>query len=62
MDHYVIVSSILRRTAMIDFRLRVNSKGNGDGIDVFCGQNVLIDRVFMRNSDDTIALYQHRWN
>ena len=39
-----------------------SSKGNGDGIDIFCSQNVLIDGVFMRNSDDTIALYQHRWN
>lgn len=38
-----------------------SSKGNGDGIDVFCSQNVLIDGVFMRNSDDNIALYQHRW-
>lgn len=37
-------------------------KGNGDGIDIFCSQNVLIEKVFMRNSDDNIALYQHRWN
>lgn len=40
----------------------LSSKGNGDGIDIFCSQNVLIDGVFMRNSDDNIALYQHRWN
>ena len=39
-----------------------SSKGNGDGIDVFCSQNVMVDGVFMPNSDDTIALYQHRWN
>jgi hypothetical protein len=39
-----------------------SSKGNGDGIDIFCSQNVLIEGVFMRNSDDNIALYQHRWN
>jgi hypothetical protein len=37
-----------------------SSRGNGDGIDLFCSQNALIDNVFMRNSDDTIALYQHR--
>jgi hypothetical protein len=36
--------------------------GNNDGIDVFCSENVLIDGVFMRNSDDCIAIYGHRWN
>lgn len=36
--------------------------GNNDGIDVFSSQHVVIDGVFMRNSDDTIALYGHRWN
>ena len=35
--------------------------GNNDGIDVFCSENVLIDNVFMRNSDDCIAIYGHRW-
>ncbi|KAH6694994.1 endo-polygalacturonase [Leptodontidium sp. MPI-SDFR-AT-0119] len=39
-----------------------SNKGNGDGIDIFCSQNALVDGVFMRNSDDTIALYQHRWD
>ncbi|KAF7114439.1 hypothetical protein CNMCM5793_008743 [Aspergillus hiratsukae] len=34
----------------------------GDGIDAYCSRNVLVDSVFMRNSDDNIALYQHRWN
>ncbi|KAH8815528.1 endo-polygalacturonase [Xylogone sp. PMI_703] len=37
-----------------------SSKGNGDGIDFFCSQDILVDGVFMRNSDDTIAIYQHR--
>jgi hypothetical protein len=36
--------------------------GNNDGIDVFTSSNVMIDGVFMRNSDDTIAIYGHRWN
>ena len=35
--------------------------GNNDGIDVFCSRDVLIDNVFMRNSDDNIAIYGHRW-
>jgi hypothetical protein len=39
-----------------------SSKGWGDGIDVFCSQDVFIDGVFMRNSDDCIAIYTHRWD
>ncbi|MGR6974515.1 glycosyl hydrolase family 28 protein [Streptomyces cynarae] len=34
----------------------------GDGIDVFSSQDVLIDNVYMRNADDCIAIYAHRWN
>lgn len=37
-------------------------KGWSDGIDMMCCHDVLIDNVFMRNSDDCIALYNHRWN
>jgi len=36
--------------------------GNNDGIDVFSSSDVVIDGVFMRNSDDNIAIYGHRWN
>lgn len=32
----------------------------GDGIDIFCSENILIDSVFLRNSDDCLALYNHR--
>jgi hypothetical protein len=32
----------------------------GDGMDVICGQDVLIDGVFNRNSDDCIAIYAAR--
>lgn len=37
-------------------------KSWSDGIDLMCCRDVLIDNVFMRNSDDCIALYNHRWN
>lgn len=37
-------------------------KGWSDGIDMMCCRNVEIDNVFMRNSDDCIALYNHRWD
>lgn len=32
-----------------------------DGIDLMCCRNVTIEDVFLRNSDDCIALYNHRW-
>ena len=37
-----------------------SSEGWGDGIDLFCCQDTVVDSVFMRNSDDCIAIYQHR--
>ncbi|MDT0544592.1 MULTISPECIES: glycosyl hydrolase family 28 protein [Streptomyces] len=39
-----------------------SSKGWGDGIDIFSSTHVTIDGVFMRNSDDCIAIYTHRWD
>ncbi|WP_461071931.1 glycosyl hydrolase family 28 protein [Streptomyces pseudoechinosporeus] len=35
-------------------------QGWGDGIDVYCAENVTIDGCFLRSSDDCIALYTHR--
>lgn len=32
----------------------------GDGLDIFCSSHVLLDGLFMRNSDDCIAIYGHR--
>lgn len=37
-------------------------KGWSDGIDLMCCRNVVVDNVFLRNSDDCIAIYNHRWN
>ncbi|MFI6335305.1 glycosyl hydrolase family 28 protein [Streptomyces sp. NPDC050535] len=39
-----------------------SSKGWGDGIDVFCSVGVTIDGVFLRNADDCVAIYAHRWD
>lgn len=33
-----------------------------DGVDLMCCSNVKIDNIFMRNSDDCIAMYAHRWD
>lgn len=32
----------------------------GDGIDIFCSSSVTIENLFMRNSDDCLAIYGHR--
>jgi hypothetical protein len=40
----------------------ISCGGNYDGIDIFCSSNIVIEGVFMRNSDDCIAIYGHRWN
>lgn len=37
-------------------------KGWSDGIDLMSCSDVTIDDVFMRNSDDCIAIYGHRWD
>lgn len=37
-------------------------QGWGDGLDFFCSENIRVDGVFLRNSDDCIAVYNHRWN
>ncbi|KAL1849338.1 hypothetical protein Daus18300_013311 [Diaporthe australafricana] len=38
------------------------STGNGDGLDFFCSQDILAENCFLRNSDDNIAIYGHRWD
>ena len=37
-------------------------QGWSDGLDFMSCSDVMIDDVFLRNSDDCIALYTHRWN
>jgi hypothetical protein len=32
----------------------------GDGINIFCSSDVLLERLFMRSSDDCVTLYGHR--
>ncbi|KAK6074698.1 hypothetical protein SCUP515_06327 [Seiridium cupressi] len=39
-----------------------SSHGNGDGVDFFCSRDVLVEDCFLRNSDDTVAIYGHRWD
>ncbi|KAH7367890.1 glycoside hydrolase family 28 protein [Plectosphaerella cucumerina] len=46
----------------IDHYRSFSSSGNGDGVDFFCSTDVLVENCFLRNSDDTVAIYGHRWN
>lgn len=56
--HYAVLAGNVNGMEIRGLR-SFSSAGNGDGIDFFCSQNILIDGVFMRNSDDTIAIYSH---
>ncbi|CAK7227643.1 hypothetical protein SEUCBS140593_006645 [Sporothrix eucalyptigena] len=43
--------------------IRTFSDGSwGDGMDYFCCSNVLVDGVFLRTSDDCVAIYNHRYD
>ncbi|MER5185555.1 glycosyl hydrolase family 28 protein [Streptomyces sp. NPDC002896] len=39
-----------------------SQQGWGDGIQLYCSENVTVDGCFLRTSDDSIALYTHRWD
>ncbi|MBE7171302.1 MAG: glycoside hydrolase [Williamsia sp.] len=39
-----------------------SANGWSDGLDFMSCSNVTIDDIFMRNSDDCIAIYGHRWD
>lgn len=39
-----------------------SSRGWSDGIDLMSCSDVTINDIFMRNSDDCIAIYGHRWD
>jgi Endopolygalacturonase len=58
--HYTVCSGQSTNVTIKNIR-SFSAKGWGDGIDLFCNDHVLIDGIFMRNSDDCIAVYGHRW-
>lgn len=60
-DHYTIFGGGTTGITIKNLK-SFSCKGWSDGIDMMCCHKVLIDNVFMRNSDDCIALYNHRWN
>ena len=60
-DHYTVFGGEADGLTIKNLK-SFSSKGWSDGIDLMSCRNVTIDHVFMRNSDDCIALYAHRWN
>lgn len=38
-----------------------SSEGWSDGIDIMASSDIVIENVFMRNSDDCVAIYASRW-
>ncbi|UKS28232.1 glycosyl hydrolase family 28 protein [Paenibacillus sp. HWE-109] len=58
--HYSIYLGQSERVRIRDFE-SFSTRGWSDGIDMMSCCDVEIDNVFMRNSDDCIAIYGHRW-
>ena len=60
-DHYTIFGGEADGLTIKNLK-SFSCKGWSDGIDLMSCQNIVIDNIFMRNSDDCIAIYGHRWN
>jgi hypothetical protein len=60
-QHYTVFGGDVHGLTIRNLRA-FSYRGNSDGIDLMSSSDVLIDGVFLRNSDDTIALYGHRWD
>jgi hypothetical protein len=58
--HYTVYGGQSKNITTRNIR-SFSARGWADGIDLMSCSNVLVDGVFMRTSDDCIALYCHRW-
>lgn len=54
-EHYTVFGAGTKGLTVKNLK-SFSSKGWSDGIDLMCCRDVLIDNVFLRNSDDCIAL------
>jgi len=59
-EGYTVLTGNAQNVSIRNMR-SFSAGGNNDGIDIFCSREVTVDSVFMRNSDDNIAIYGHRW-
>lgn len=60
-DHYTILGGQSKGIRIKNIK-SFSCRGWSDGIDLMSCSNVNIDGIFMRNSDDCIAIYGHRWD
>ncbi|MBN1855062.1 MAG: hypothetical protein JW829_20175 [Pirellulales bacterium] len=60
-QHYTVFGGQSRDIAIRNLK-SFSSRGWADGIDMMSCSDVLIDGVFLRTSDDAIAIYGHRWD
>ena len=59
--HYTFLGGQSRGITIRNLR-SFSYQGWSDGIDVMSSRDMLVDNVFMRNSDDCIAVYGPRWD
>lgn len=59
--HYTILGGASRNISIRNIT-SFSYQGWSDGLDFMSCSDVVIDDVFLRNSDDCIAIYGHRWN
>jgi hypothetical protein len=59
--HYTVYGGQSQAITIRNIRA-FSHQGNSDGIDLMSCSDVRVSGVFLRNSDDCIALYGHRWN
>lgn len=60
-EHYTVYGGQSRNVSISN--LKTFSAGSWtDGIDLMSCSDVLVDDVFLRTSDDSIAVYAHRWD
>lgn len=59
--HYSIYIGQSKHVRISDFKA-FSTRGWSDGIDMMASTDIEISDIFMRNSDDCIAIYGHRWD
>jgi polygalacturonase len=59
--HYTVYGGASQNLTIRNLK-SFSAQGWSDGIDLMSCSDVIIDDVFMRNSDDCIAIYAHRWD
>ncbi len=60
-DHYTVSGGGAEGMTIKNLK-SFSYQGWSDGLDFMSCSDVVIDDVFLRNSDDCIAIYTHRWN